>query len=220
MNNDDDESYLIILEGALKNQQEDISYQNAIDKSVFQGDREEYFWKVVIAGDGAVGKSSLRDRYLGKNFTGEYLTTIGADFAVRDELFGEKKIKFQIWDLAGQPRFETVRHSYYRGARGALLVFDITNPGSFESLTKWVNELWRNNGTGPIPFVIVANKKDLADIGVDHIPPDVLNKFVGKINYFLSSNFNFKVSFISTSAKTGENVSEAFEQLAFQILTK
>ena len=83
--------------------------------------------KIILAGDGAVGKTSLREQYLGRGFTGQYLQTIGADFALKTDTVAGENVKYQIWDLAGQPRFKTVRSVYYIGAVGALLVFDITS---------------------------------------------------------------------------------------------
>ena len=98
--------------------------------------------KVCLLGDGAVGKTALRKRYLGKQFSSGYVMTIGADFAVKKTEIntndGTKSVKFQIWDLAGQPRFNSVRELYYKGSHGGLLVFDITRRDSFSNLNSWV----------------------------------------------------------------------------------
>ena len=100
------------------------------------------FAKVILAGDGAVGKTSLRKRFMESVFDGQYLMTIGADFSVKeiDVKMGSEKlqVKMQIWDLAGQPRFQEVRSVYYSGVVGAVLVYDVTRPDSFENTTKWL----------------------------------------------------------------------------------
>ena len=146
------------------------------------------------------------------------MATIGADFAVNEDTIGWKKIKFVIWDLAGQPRFHDVRKSFYRGANGALVVFDLTNTDSFDHLTHWVNEVWNNSIVGPIPFVIVANKADLRDLGISSISDDVIQEFTSKIAKETHKRFGFGTKFVITSAKTGENIREAFKQLAIQII--
>ena len=101
-----------------------------------------FLMKVCLLGDGAVGKTALRERYLGKEFTSSYLMTIGADFAVQKTLVKDKEVKFQIWDLAGQERFNSVRSLYYSGSHGALFVFDVTRPESYQNIINgWLPEL-------------------------------------------------------------------------------
>ena len=104
--------------------------------------------KIALIGDGAVGKTALRERFMGKEFTGDYVMTIGADFCIKTIDVSGKTFKFQIWDLAGQPRFDAVRDLYYSGCLGALVIFDLTRPDSYVHLTNWVQELWKNNGMG------------------------------------------------------------------------
>ena len=105
-----------------------------------------FLMKIVLAGDGAVGKTALRERYLGKGFSSNYMMTIGADFALKEATIREKNIKFQIWDHAGQPRFGTVRSVYYYGCLGALLLFDVTRPDTFTNLENWLEEIFKHNG--------------------------------------------------------------------------
>ena len=115
------------------------SQQRRKSKTTQQLIRPAFFLKIVLCGDGAVGKTALRERFLGKGFSASYLQTIGADFATTDKQLnifvdGQSQIKtarFQIWDLAGQPRFKVVSDLYYRGAVGALCFFDITNKNSY-----------------------------------------------------------------------------------------
>lgn len=172
----------------------------------------EPVYKVTLLGDGAVGKTSLRDRFMGKAFPTEYLMTIGADFATKSLEIGGRRVKFQIWDLAGQPRFEMVRELYYKGALGGLLVFDVTRPHSFENSTSWIKEVWGNNGKGRIPLVILGNKTDLRN----KVPTSVRAKQAEQLAEELSkicASEGFSISYIETSAKTGENVETAFSAL-------
>lgn len=192
-----------------------------MDESAILDERfEDFYWKIVLVGDGAVGKTSLRKRYLGEIFSGNYQQTIGADFAVHDDTIGWKRIKFVIWDLAGQPRFHEVRRSFYRGCDGALVVFDLTNTDSFEHLKHWINEVWTNSTKGPIPFMVVANKADLRDLGVSNISDEVIRDFTDKISQETRKRFSFGTGLVITSAKTGENVREAFRQLAIQLIAQ
>ncbi|MFW9854900.1 MAG: Rab family GTPase [Candidatus Thorarchaeota archaeon] len=178
----------------------------------------EYFMKIVLAGDGAVGKTSLRRSFLGEDFSFDYQTTIGADFATHREQIANRSVKFVIWDLAGQPQFHQVRKTFYSGAHGALVVCDLTNPTSFENLKHWINELWRYNAEGPVPFVIVGNKCDLRDLGYARISDKKIHSVTKIINEETSRKSGFGVKSITTSARTGEGVIEAFKQLAVQII--
>ena len=125
------------------------------------------FAKICILGDGNVGKTSLRNRYMGRAFPDDYLPTLGADFSSIQVTIPYKKtkrtIRFQIWDLAGQPAFNQIRALYYRHAAGALLVYDITDRNSFQNLQNWVQELIQHTGTPSVFLNILGNKSDLRD---------------------------------------------------------
>ncbi len=168
--------------------------------------------KIVLAGDGAVGKTALRERYLGKGFSSNYMMTIGADFALKEATIREKSIKFQIWDLAGQPRFGTVRSVYYYGCLGALLLFDVTRPDTFTNLENWLEEIWKNNGKGMIPVVLLGNKVDLREQFPNHITDAQAEEFADNLTR-KSADVGFPVKYMPTSAKTGLNVSAAFDML-------
>ena len=175
--------------------------------------------KVCLLGDGAVGKTALRERYLGKQFSSGYVMTIGADFAVKKTQInteeGVKEVKFQIWDLAGQPRFNSVRELYYKGSHGGLLVFDITRRDSFTNLTAWVDELYKNSGRGTIPIAVLGNKVDLRDETENPVTErDALN-FTKELKEEL--DMHYEIPYLETSAKTGENVDESFDRLAHTI---
>jgi small GTP-binding protein len=175
--------------------------------------------KIVLCGDGAVGKTALRETYLGKEFTSSYLMTIGADFAVQKTEVAGKEVKFQIWDLAGQERFNSVRSLYYQGSHGVLFVYDVTRPESYQNLVDgWLNELMKHTRGGPIPAVVLGNKIDLRNLDdPTHIRPDQGGDLVEKMSESLS-NGELDIPYLETSAKTGENVQVAFKKLAEMII--
>lgn len=175
-------------------------------------------YKIVLLGDGAVGKTALRHRYLGEGFKQSYSMTIGADFAVKRVKLDNEDIVAQIWDLAGQMRFQTVREVYYQGATGALLVFDISRAQTFEAIPQWINELLENNKSRIVPMVLIGNKSDLRDT-----PEGKENSisYENGLEYAqnLSSWSQFEVPYIETSAKEGDNVEAAFHTLLRNIET-
>ncbi len=167
--------------------------------------------KVVILGEGAVGKTSLRKRYIGKGFTNSHLMTLGSDFANADIRVGEGKIlKAQIWDLAGQPHFKAIRQRFLLKAKGAIVVFDLTRPETFYNLPGWLNELWTSNKTFRIPLIIVGNKIDLKKS--KDLKLDTIQNFIAQLQSRKELE-GVSIQYIETSAKTGENVETAFKEL-------
>lgn len=173
--------------------------------------------KIALIGDGGVGKTAIRERYLGKGFKAQYLLTIGADFAMRDDKINGQAVRFQIWDLAGQQRFDAVREVYYKGSVGALLVYDVTRPDSYFNTPKWINELWSNNGRGRVPIVVVANKIDMRELSDDTVSPEQGRIFTDRLSN-LTKPEGFRCHFIETSAKTGVNIQAAFSLLGTNIM--
>ena len=172
--------------------------------------------KVPLCGDGAVGKTALRLRYMGKGFQSRYMMTIGADFAIKDVQVSRGKFageihKVQIWDLAGQVSFSVVRPLYYAGSHGALLAFDCTRPSSLDNIPNWVAEILRGVGK-KIPIVLIANKIDLRRQTEVAISAEEGREMARQISdeYFEG---RLKVPYYETSAKSGENVEEAFEKI-------
>ncbi len=183
--------------------------------------QEQHTLKVILIGDGAVGKTSIRRQYLGEGFKVDYQMTIGADLAAKasDIVYaGGKQIKYLIWDLAGQPRFHSVRKIYYMSAVGALVVFDMTRPESFQNIVKWMNELWRNNGRGPVPLIVLGNKTDLCSVGMPCVSESKARAFVSRLSQISERYRGFKIYFLQTSAKTGKNIDKAFELLGEAII--
>jgi small GTP-binding protein len=169
-------------------------------------------YKIVLIGDGGVGKTSIRERYLGGGFKTEYLLTVGADFAMFDDNIRGKPIRYQIWDLAGQNRFDSVREVYYQGCIGGILVFDVSRPDSFFNLPKWINELWTNNGRGRVPLIVVGNKIDMRNIADSTVSPQEGWSFSQNLSKLTQSK-GFTCQYIETSAKTGDNIPQAFSLL-------
>ncbi|MFW9852669.1 MAG: GTP-binding protein [Candidatus Thorarchaeota archaeon] len=171
-------------------------------------------YKISLLGDGAVGKTSLRRNYLGETFKANYNMTLGADFATNYLTIDDMKITMVIWDLAGQPRFNVVREVYYRGTKGALLVFDLSRPESYESLANWVAELYKNNRMQKVPIVLIGNKADLRGSDYNTIPAKYGEDYAKR----LSEWSGYDVPYIETSAKLGNNVVKSFETLVRQII--
>ncbi len=177
--------------------------------------------KVVLLGNAAVGKTSLRRRWMGERFTSEYIQTIGADFSIKEikiKTNEKAKIyKYQVWDLAGQIQFHAVRRGYYQGALGAIIMYDITNTESFQSVPVWINELWRYNTLGVTPLILIANKIDLRNEIPQTLTPEQGKNYAKQLSE-LTLPQGFEIPFIETSAKTGENVDRAFQLLGKTII--
>ena len=167
-------------------------------------------YKIVVIGDGAVGKTSILESLLGRQFHSTYKLTIGANILTKEITFEDVLFKYQLWDLAGQTRFSIVRSSYYRGAHAAILCFDLNWPSSFESLPRWRNELKSHLGRS-IPFILVGNKSDL--------PPQVSETKIAQYISSANADLPCNVPYMPTSAKTGENTSELLTTIAKLLTT-
>ena len=168
---------------------------------------QEYdmLFKVLLVGNSGVGKSSLFLRFVDEIWEDSFVPTIGVDFKIKTLLIEEKKIKLQIWDTAGEERFRTIISSYYKGAHGILLVYDITLKESFESLNDWLNEIKKNTSKN-IVKVLIGNKIDLNDKRV--ISFDEAKEFAD----------NNSMKYIETSAKTSTNVDQAFGLIGVELM--
>ena len=188
--------------------------------------------KVVLLGDGSVGKTSIKKRFVGQQFEGTYMATMGADFTIKEHKYNTKDgntvlIKFMIWDLAGQTRYNAVRPHYYIGSHSALLVYDVTNFNSVDSIMQWITEFKRTI-KNPVPITLIGNKIDLRDDlktpGISHEDgvnlAQKINDIVTKLDN-QSGNYNYyTVDFVETSAKTGVNIDKAFDTLAENLYTR
>lgn len=167
-------------------------------------DDYDYLFKVVLIGDSGVGKSNLLSRFTRNDFNLESMSTIGVEFATRSIKVESKTVKAQIWDTAGQERYRAIVNSYYRGAVGALLVFDIARHLTFMNIERWLKEL-RDYAAENIVIMLVGNKSDLHHLRV--ITTDEAKHFAEKNN----------LSYIETSALDATNVDKAFETILTEI---
>ena len=168
-------------------------------------DSYEKLFKILLLGDSSVGKSSLFLSFMDKSWNETFVPTIGVDFKIKTINVNNMNIKFQVWDTAGQERFRTIISSYYKGAHGILLVYDITLKESFESLNDWLNEIKKNTSKN-IVKVLIGNKIDLNDKRV--ISFDEAKEFAD----------NNSMKYIETSAKTATNVDQAFGLIGVELM--
>ena len=174
-----------------------------------------FLLKVCLLGDGDVGKTSLREKFLGKEFKSNYLMSVGADFAVKQYELKGRLIKYQIWNIAGQSRFDSVRSLFFQGSHGLILVFDITRPDTLYALKGWLAESKKSIKVFPIPIICLANKIDL-DTHSNFRKEEVLD-FLREL-YVENEIPPESLKFYETSSKTGENVEKAFTDLAEMVI--
>jgi Ras-related protein Rab-1A len=157
----------------------------------------DYLFKLLLIGDSGVGKSCLLARFADDTFSSSFTSTIGVDFKIRTVELDGKIVKLQIWDTAGQERFKTITSSYYRGAHGIIVVYDVTNQNSFNNVKTWLNEIDRF-ATDGVNKLLVGNKSDL--ISQRAVDQDTGKQFADSMG----------LQFLETSAKSSHNVEEAF----------
>jgi len=164
----------------------------------------DYLFKLLIIGDSGVGKSCLLLRFADHTYTESYISTIGVDFKIRTIELDGKTIKLQIWDTAGQERFRTITSSYYRGAHGIIVVYDVTDLESFSNVKQWLGEIDRYASEN-VCKLLVGNKVDL--VSKKAVEFDSAKEFADKLG----------IPFLETSAKAATNVEKAFLKMASEI---
>ena len=169
-------------------------------------DLYDHLFKILIIGDSGVGKSNILLRYVDGMFSEEFISTIGVDFRIHTLQIENKNVKLQLWDTAGQDRFKSIVQSYYRGAAGILVVYDVTNRESFENINQWINEVQRLSSEAQL--VLVANKIDLSDKAK-------VTSEEGK-----SLALQFGIPFFEVSAKSNSNIDECILTIAKTLVNK
>ena len=166
-----------------------------------QSENNELLYKILLLGDSSVGKTCFLMRYTDNTYQEIHMSTIGIDNKFKDvELEDGKKVKIQIWDTAGQDRFRSITRNYYKGANGIVLIFDVTNKKSYENVKNWVKQI-KEEVSSRVTIILVANKID-----------DVNHRIVTKEEGEKIAN-ECGLMFFECSAKTGENIEHAFNEL-------
>ncbi|CAG8588195.1 7255_t:CDS:2 [Paraglomus brasilianum] len=169
--------------------------------------RKKVLLKVIILGDSGVGKTSLMNQYVNKKFTNQYKATIGADFLTKEVMVDDRLVTMQIWDTAGQERFQSLGVAFYRGADCCVLVYDVNNAKSFETLDSWRDEFLIQaspRDSDNFPFVVLGNKIDIEES----------RRVVTQKRAMSWCQSKGNVPYFETSAKEAINVEQAFQTIA------
>lgn len=167
----------------------------------------DYLFKILFLGDSNVGKTSIVNSYCDNDFSNS--NTIGVDFNSKITEINNKLIKFNIWDTSGDEKFRNIVNCYYKGARGIILVFDITNYDSFENLHNWMNDINDNSDNYFVPIVLVGNKCDLIDkreVNLDEIIELSDKLDIDYIEVSAKEKINLDKIFISINNEIRENI--------------
>ena len=167
----------------------------------------EMMFKVVLVGDSFVGKTNIMSKYLKNEFHEDSKATVGVEFGSKQFTIEGHTIKAQIWDTAGQERYKAITSAYYKGAKGAFIVYDITRKNSFESVEKWVSDVTAVADKN-VTIVLIGNKSDLED-------QRQVTKDQGE-----EKSSKLEIAFLETSAFSGENLDKAFEMMINEVYKK
>ena len=159
--------------------------------------KEEYKFKVVIVGDSNVGKTNLVRRFMTNTFNKDSKATVGVEFLSKNFIIENKIFKVELWDTAGQERYKAITAAYYKGAKGAMIVYDVTSQSSFDNVEKWHNELVLK-GSKNINIIVIGNKNDLKQSKI------ISSEMCKEKGSFL------QIPVMETSALDASNVKEAF----------
>jgi len=166
-----------------------------------------YSFKILLLGDSGVGKSCIILRYIDNTFTQNLMNSIGVDFKLKTMSIDGKNVKLQIWDTAGQERFRTITTSYYKGAQGIVIVYDVTESESFEHVKNWMNDI-EKYAKNDVLKILVGNKSDLIS----------KRKVSTEQGQDLADHYN--IPFLETSAKDNSNIEQLFIDSARAFIRK
>ena len=167
----------------------------------------EMMFKVVLVGDSFVGKTNIMSKYIKNEFHEDSKATVGVEFGSKQFTVEGHSIKAQIWDTAGQERYKAITSAYYKGAKGAFIVYDITRKQSFDSVEKWVNDVTAV-ADKKITIILIGNKCDLED-----------QRQITKEQGEEKAN-KLEIAFLETSALSGENLDKAFDKMMNEVYKK
>ena len=170
-------------------------------------DEYEMMAKVILIGDSSVGKTNIMSKYLKNQFNENSKATVGVEFGSKLFKLNGHNIKAQIWDTAGQEKYKAITGAYYKGSKGAFVVYDITRKETFESVDKWINDL-KSSGDPKLIIIIIGNKCDLEE------KREIL-KEQGE-----EKAKSFGCAFLETSALSGDNIDKGFEMMISEIFKK
>ena len=170
-------------------------------------DNYDMILKLVLIGDSFVGKTNIMSKYLKNEFHEDSKATVGVEFGSKKFEIEGVSIKAQIWDTAGQERYKSITNAYYKGSKGAFVVYDITRKETFDSVDKWISDL-KQSGDKKITILLIGNKADLEN-------QRVISKEQGE-----EKAKSFNLAFLETSAMNGQNLDTAFEMMIKEVYDK
>ena len=168
-----------------------------IEETESNNQKESYKFKVVVVGDSGVGKTNLIKRFVSNEFKSDSKATVGVEFLSKNFIINGEIFKIEIWDTAGQERYKSITTAYYKGAKGAMIVYDVTNQTSFDNVDKWYNEI-KEKASKNINLIVIGNKNDLID------------KKIINSESSIEKAKSFGIAIMETSALDASNVKEAF----------
>ena len=170
-------------------------------------DDYDMIFKIILIGDSSVGKTNIMNKYLKNQFKEDSRATVGVEFGSKQFVIDNRKIKAQIWDTAGQERYRAVTSAYYKGAKGAFIVYDVTRKETFDSVNRWISDILTTCDKN-LTIILIGNKSDLED-------QRQISKQQGE-----EKAKTYQLAFLETSALSGENLEKAFNMLINEIYEK
>ena len=169
----------------------------------------DHLFKILIIGESGVGKTAIMQRFCENTFEPVYISTVGVDFKPKVIKVGNKTVKMQLWDTAGQDRFRNITASYYRGTQGVLIVYDVTDRSSFDKVSSWFTEVRDRTENDPPVIILVGNKTDLMEHAV--VKQEAVEQLARQLG---------GVQTFTCSAKDGSGIDEVFNALTQSIISK